>query len=209
MWYVYLRIFLGHIRGHSSGPRETKGIASVIVPFTIPNALEAMEACLSSLKLQSATAWYRGAASAFPRWSVSYKGVKLLRAAPRLVYAAETVGLVPPNPWMVNSGQADRIAVESPRMLQVYREAGFPEGQLALTGSCADDMLYDAMQDKVARRETLYRQLNLPPGRPLLLSALVPNQLLSGVPDCEFAEYSELIEFFGCAASPHTSKNTM
>jgi hypothetical protein len=173
-----------------------KGIPSVIIPFTIPNALELAEACLAKktpwlLRLDELVA-----ALAYPRWTMRHKGRRLLRANPGLIHALERRNLVPPNPWMTNSGRADRIAVESERMLEVYRNADFPQQQLVVTGSCADDLLYAALDDKEARRAALYRELDLPNDRPLLLSSLVPDQLGSGVPCCEFAVYGELIEFW-------------
>jgi hypothetical protein len=173
-----------------------KGIPTVIIPFTIPNVLELAEACLSRK-----TAWLMRldelvAALAYPRWTLRHKGKLLLRANPGLIHAIERSGLTPPDPWMTNSGNADRIAVESERMLDVYRKAGFPERQLVLTGSCADDLLHTALEEKEARRAKLYRELALPSDRRMLLSSLVPDQLGSGVPCCEFADYGALIEFW-------------
>ena len=138
----------------------------------------------------------RVAALAYPHWTMRHKGRLLLRANPGLIHALERRNLVPPDPWMTNSGGADRIAVESEKMLEVYRDAGFPERQLALTGSCADDLLHGVLREKEARRDTLCRELKLPNDRPMLLSALVPDQLGSGVPSCEFADYGALIEFW-------------
>jgi hypothetical protein len=173
-----------------------KGIPSVIIPFTIPNVLELAEACLARK-----TSWFVRldelvAALAYPRWTLRHRGKLLLRANPGLIHALERRGLAPPDPWMTNSGSADRIAVESERMLDVYRMGGFPERQLVLTGSCADDFLHAALHEKEARRAALYRHLELPADRPLLLSSLVPNQLGSGVPTCEFDDYGALVEFW-------------
>jgi hypothetical protein len=173
-----------------------KGIPSVIIPFTIPNVLEIAEACLAKK-----TSWLVRldelvAVLAYPRWTLRHKGRLLLRANPGLIHALECRSLVPPDPWMTNSGRADRIAVESERMLEVYRHAGFPEPQLALTGSCADDLLHAALHEKEARRAALCRDLKLPNDRPMLLSSLVPDQLASGVPCCEFSDYGALVEFW-------------
>jgi hypothetical protein len=173
-----------------------KGIPSVIIPFTIPNVLELAEACLSRKVSWPMRLDEFAAALAYPSWTLRHKGKLLLRANPGLIHAVERSGLAPPDPWMTNSGSADRIAVESERMLEVYRKAGFPERQLVLTGSCADDLLYAALREKEARREALYRDLGLSADRPLLLSSLVPDQLGGGVPYCEFDDYGALIEFW-------------
>jgi hypothetical protein len=173
-----------------------KGIPSVIIPFTIPNVLEIAEACLARktpwlLRLDDLVA-----ALAYPRWTLRHKGRLLLRANPGLIHALERRKLVPPDPWMTNSGHADRIAVESERMFEVYRQAGFPKSQLVLTGSCADDLLHAALREKEARRDALCHDLKLANDRPMLLSSLVPDQLASGVPCCEFADYGALVEFW-------------
>lgn len=185
---------------------RTKRIPSVIIPFTIPNVLEIAEACLSRK-----TSWLMrldelAAALAYPRWTLRHKGKLLLRANPGLIHAIERSELAPPDPWMTNSGNADRIAVESERMLDVYRNAGFPARQLVLTGSCADDLLHAALQEKEARRAALYRDLKLPNDRPMLLSSLVPDQLASGVPQCEFADYGALVEFWVSTLAAWTDK---
>jgi hypothetical protein len=125
-----------------------------------------------------------------------HKGRLLLCNEPKLIHAIEQRRLAPPNPWLSNSGYADRIAVESERMLEVYRNADFPQGQLVLTGSCADDLLHTALHEKESRRAALYHDLKLPNDRPMLLSSLVPDQLGSGVPWCEFKDYGALIEFW-------------
>jgi hypothetical protein len=173
-----------------------KGIPSVIIPFTIPNVLELAEASLSRKVSWLMRLDELAATLAYPRWTLRHKGKLLLRANPGLIHALERRDLAPANPWMTNSGAADRIAVESERMLEVYCKAGFPERQLVLTGSCADDFLHAALQKKEARLAALYRDLELPANRPLLLSSLVPNQLESGVPSCEFDDYSVLIQFW-------------
>jgi hypothetical protein len=173
-----------------------KGIPSVIIPFTIPNRLELAEACFARKTSCFVRLDELIAAFAYPRWTLRHKGKLLLRTNPGLIHAIERRRLAPPDPWMTNSGSADRIAVESERMLEVYRKADFPQRQLVLTGSCADDFLHAALQKKEARLAALYRDLELPADRPLLLSSLVPDQLESGIPRCEFVDYGGLIEFW-------------
>ena len=188
------------IPGFQSGPfiraARRKGIPSVVIPFTIPNALEMAEARFGKPVPWYLWASYRIAALAYPHWSMVHKGRQLLRAAPGLIHASELRGIAPPNPWVSNSGHADRIAVESDRMLRVYRDAGFPERQLVLTGSCADHFICAALSEKETRRAALYRELKLRGDRRLLFSALVPDQLGGGVPECEFSQYGELVEFW-------------
>src|SRR5262249_5296874 len=76
------------------------------------------------------------------------------------------------------------------------RRLHFPPEQLTLTGAASDDILLAGLQQQESRRARVYRDLNLAPDRPMLLSALVPNQLVSGVPHCEFDDYDVLMDFW-------------
>jgi hypothetical protein len=171
-------------------------IPSTIAPYTIPNEREALEYCYSNPGSTVRSPEDEELAAALPRWIVNYKGRPLLRMHSSQLIASEYACIAPPQPFIVNSGYADKILVESERMLEVYRRYSFPEKQLALTGSAADDMLHAGLSERSARREALYRRLNLPASRPLLLSALVPNQLARPVPLCEFNIYADLVEFW-------------
>jgi hypothetical protein len=175
------------------------GIPSVIVPFTIPNPREAIEAAFSEspdhLQLPDLLA-DRLAIEMFPRWALTYKNRMLLRLRGNLAIACEQAGIAPPSPWVVNSGFADRIAVESEQMLAIYRNLGFPAHQLSLTGSATDDMLHEAIGRRESRKRSLYAELGLREDFPLLLTSLVPNQLQSPVPFCEFERYEAVLEFW-------------
>jgi hypothetical protein len=175
---------------------RSQRIPSVTIPFTIPNPIEPAQHLYRRADAQVRTVLDHVVVAAFPRWSMRYKGRLLLRLPHHLVVASEFAGISPPNPWVVNSGHADRIAVESRRMLEVYQALGFPPDQLALTGTGGDDLLAAALQERQARRNAVYKQLDLPADRPMLLSALVPDQLAAGVSECEFTRYADLVEFW-------------
>jgi hypothetical protein len=175
---------------------RSQRIPSVIIPFTIPNPIEPAQYLYQDPEAQVRTVLDHVVVAAFPRWSMRHKGRLLLRFPHHLVVASEFAGISPPNPWVANSGHADRIAVESRRMLEVYQALGFPPDQLALTGTGADDLLAAALQERQARRHAVYKQLDLPADRPMLLSALVPDQLAVGVSECEFTRYADLVEFW-------------
>jgi hypothetical protein len=168
------------------------GIPSVIVP----NPIEIALACHGNMELHLTSLRDLIVATRYPKWRLCFQDYDILRTTPDWIIATELAGLSPPSPWVPNSGYADRIAIESECMLSIYAKLGFSSHQLAVTGSATDDLLYRGVQEKHARRERIYAELGLPPGRSLLLSSLVPDQLVGSVPYCEFDNHRELLEFW-------------
>lgn len=173
-----------------------RGGAVIVVPFTIVNMLEWAEAFYkepshnADLLLNSAMAFL------FPRWRHSHRGRSLVMPFQQIL-CTEYFGTAPPVPWLINSGHADAIAVESAFMYKYYLRSGIEESRLRLTGALYDDALHHARMHADALREDLYRRLRLPPGRPMLLCALPPNQLAGvGRTACDFADYATLLETF-------------
>jgi len=134
----------------------------------------------------------------YPRWVHEHKGHKLLRLPAAQVLAREWLGLAPPLPWVLHSGDADAIAVESDAMRTYCVSEGLPAEQLVLTGSLAHDVMAEIREDVIGRRTELYHRLGLPEDRPMLLAALPPDFLYmaGGRPECGFRTYNELAEFW-------------
>lgn len=168
--------------------------AAVVVPYTVANALEPAEA-LANVHTHS---WGRLANRWFgrknPHWVFQLGERKMLRLTAGSALAVRKLGLEPDRPWILNSGRADGIAVESEQMWNHYLRQGFDPAQLVLTGSLAHDALFRASIMADQRREEIYQRLNLPLGRPLILTALPPNQLNTGRMKCEFDTYGDLVE---------------
>lgn len=136
----------------------------------------------------------RLAAAVFPRWVHAHAGRPLLALPAGEIVAREALGLAPPRPWTLHSGHADAIGVESEALRRYCLLEGIPARQLVLTGSIDHDRMFGRLADAPALREALYRELGLPPGRPLILTALAPDWLYGrGRPGCEFTDYRELV----------------
>lgn len=173
-----------------------RGGAALVVPFTMVNMLEWAEAfhrepaCNASLLLN------RLVAELFPAWTHEHRGRRMVLPVQQVI-AAEYHGAAPPVPWLINSGEADAIAAESPFMVDYYRRAGIPERQVRLTGALYDDVLHRGLEHAPRAREELYRELGLPPGRPMVLCAMPPNQLSgAGRPQCAYQDYRLILEAF-------------
>lgn len=150
----------------------------------------------------------RWLARAFPHWVFRHRGRDILRCPPGRVLAMELLRIAPPTPWLFNSSWAEAFNMESDAMLEYYATAGIPRTQMVVTGSTSDDVMAAARAEAVERRETLYRSLGLPAGRPMLLTALPPDFLdqPGGRPECDFREYEALVDFWMktcCSISSH------
>jgi hypothetical protein len=178
---------------------RARGIPSVIVPFTISNAEESAEARWhdSAFSLER---WRNRVVGRFkPHWVLEHRGKHLLALAADRALAMEMVGLAPPQPWVVNSGRADAIAVESPFMEKYYLASGLPRAQLVVTGALYDDMLAARLANRQERRAALIQELALDPEKSILVCALPPDQSDTRRPNVEFATYGELLRAWGDA----------
>ena len=174
-----------------------RGIPAVIVPSWMAGPLEAAEA-LRQIPLYAADRGLpRAFAALLPRWSFVHKGMRLLRLPAPDALAMELLSLAPPRPWVLHSGHADAIAVESEFMRDYCVREGLDPERLVVTGSAAHDTMHGVRERAAQARAELCRRLSLAEGRPLLLSAVPPDQLYSGGrPGCEFSGYEALVEFW-------------
>jgi len=173
-------------------------IKSIVVPYTISNATEFAESYVGSAPYQiGANDHNRLVSQLFPAWVLRYKGCEFLRTDFAKILALESLGLTPPEPWVLNSGYADAIAVESAAMYDYYRTAGIPARQLVNTGSLPDDVMAGALAEVPLRRRSILQEFGLQDDKPLLLCALPPDQNTYDRPGCEFINFDDLLEFWG------------
>ena len=106
--------------------------------------------------------------------------------------------MLPPLPWIFNSGYADAVAAESDAMTRYYLSGGLPASQLVPTGSLANDQLAQYREQAPVVRPRLMRELGLAPERPVMLVALPPDflYLAGGRPECDFQTYKDLLTFW-------------
>ena len=174
------------------------GVPTVIVSSTMSNGLEEAAVYSVDTRYHVAGRLAQLVAAARPKWVLEYGGIKLLRCPVGRVLALEALRMAPPEPWIFNSGYADAIAMESEAMVEYYVRAGLPRSRMKLTGSPSDDVMAKINADAPLLREALYTELRLPAGRPMLLTALVPDFLYvtGGRPQCDFKKYYTLIDFW-------------
>lgn len=181
-------------------------IPSIIVPYTISNPLEQAESALYDPPLRIDSLPKRIVRLFYPRWVYVHQDTSLLRLPWYHVVAREWLRLSSPHPWMLNSGSADAIAVESNAMQEYYLREGLPPEALFLTGALSDDDLARVLQQREFYRARLMEDAELDPSLPLALFALPPDQFPR---NCEFPDYEELIGFLGAMASDANGWNVV
>jgi hypothetical protein len=168
-------------------------IPTVIMPFTVCNALEPAETFFHD-PAYSLERWSnRLVGSLYPRWVFTHRGRRLLRMPAAQVLAKEWWGLAPPLPWQMNSGAADALAVESPFMEAYYRREGLPSEKLITTGMLADDVLAETLRNAPARRDALCAELGLANDRRLIVCALPPDQFGITGAQADVPDYATLV----------------
>lgn len=174
-----------------------EGIPAVVVPAFMAAATEWAQAVRGDPAYALRRALNRLAAALHPRWALEHEGEHLVAAPGPELLAREWLGLAPPSPWTLHSGHADAIAVESEAMRSYCLLEGLPPRQLILTGSLDHDQMYARTQDAAGLRESLLGRLGLRTGKPLIVTALPPDQLYGrGRPQCDFQDYRELVQFW-------------
>jgi len=133
----------------------------------------------------------------YPKWIFKHRGKKILRWPAFKIVIIKLFGLEPPLPWVLHSGYADAIAAESQAMIECMVREGLPKDNIILTGSLTNDIMVKNLQKAKKAKSALYKELELPKNKPMILFAVPPNQLYHyGRPECDFKTYNEMLEFW-------------
>lgn len=144
-------------------------IPSVIVPYTIANETEFAEALYQANEAKGFL--NRLVGLFFPKWIYRYKGKNLILCQGWQVLILELLKLTSKRPWLINSGFAKKIAVESSHMMRYYLKNGLPPEKLVLTGSLSDDDIYKTQEKLSSKRKWLKKKYHLS-DQPIILCAI-------------------------------------
>jgi hypothetical protein len=168
------------------------GLPVLLVPFTIPNPLEAVRILGRGRAYQVRGPLERAFAWAKPAWIFTTDEGRYIRLPLAQAIASQLARLPPARPWIDNATPPLTIAIESRAMKQHYLRMGVQERQLVLTGSLADHTLDAALRERSERRAKLRERFALS-DKPLLLCAMPPDQLTHTGAVSEFGSYQDLI----------------
>jgi hypothetical protein len=175
-------------------------IPILVFPYTLANQKEAVQSLKSEPAYQGRN--NRIAAKLFPQWRWLADDLDLVRLPSGHIFAHEIFGVSPPAPWLMNSGYANAICVDSPASFEYFVNSGIPQSKLCVTGSVSQDHLYAQKAVKAEALAALTESLGLIGTKPLLLISGCPNQLAGKVPNCEFSTIEEVAQHVGQALAP-------
>lgn len=173
-----------------------ESVPVVVVPQFMAGALEWAEYVWDKPEYSMKSWANRLAVALFPRWAYVHKGRKLIALPASQVFVRELFGIAPPLPWVLHSGYADGLAVESDAMRDYCISEELPSKKIYVTGSSTQDIISEIIPKMLEKRLELYIEYALPHDRPMLLVALPPNSIYMGRPECEFKEYDDLLKFW-------------
>ncbi len=179
-----------------------RNIPSVILPYTIANQQEAFRSLSSnpSYFLRNPANWI--VAWFFPRWRMQEGAISLVRLPAPYILCQELMGTAPPDPWMMNSGYANRVLVENEAMWNYYSSSGLPTSKMVVVGAIYDDQLAAHAADKPNKRRMLDAELGFDPAKPFLLIGGCPDQTSSCPPGFEFADMDDFCRAFAATLTP-------
>jgi len=188
IWPVAIRA------GHDSG------IPALVLPYTLANREEAIQSLKGAPSYQTRPS--RVAAALYPRWRYREGSIDIVRLPSGHIFAHEDLGIAPADPWMMNSGDADKVLVDSRAAFEYFLAGGLPREQLQVVGSVSQDRMFALHQARSEHLAQLRRELSLPDVKPLLVISGCPNQLTATVPFCEFTTIEDVAAFVGASVSP-------
>lgn len=171
-------------------------IPTVVIPQWMSSPLEWAEFVWDNPEYNAQKITNRFIGALYPQWLFEHKGRKLIKQPASQVLAYEWLGIAPPLPWVLHSGFTDVLALENEAVREYCISEGLPEEQLVVTGSVIMDNIADILANSAKRKVELYTAMELYPDRPLIISALPPDFLYVGRPDCEFQNYADFVEFW-------------
>lgn len=179
------------------------GLSYIILPTTIPNPIEAAHYYAGDPRHSADGPIGRLIRQLKPGWIFDYQGRGRLRLPVTEIILNEIVGLATRRPWLLNYGQAYRIAIDSQKIAERYQALGFPPEQLETLGSPVDDVLFATSQNRAALREELLEPLGLRDDRPLVVVAIPPNQFTApSIESFEYSSYEDMLQGWIDALAP-------
>ncbi|MBE0580196.1 hypothetical protein [Devosia sp.] len=170
------------------------GIPFVVLPDYIPNPIEPATYYWDSRAHQVRTVLDWLVATAYPKWAYTHSGRRMIRLPSPTILAYHLLGCDPPAPWILNSGYANAIGLDSTAMWTHYHSLGFREDKLRIIGTAQDDRLHARFSQRAELRAALMRDLGLPADRPVLLCAFPPDQYASSdTGSFEYRSYADLV----------------
>ncbi|MCJ7699998.1 MAG: hypothetical protein MUO62_00305 [Anaerolineales bacterium] len=148
-------------------------IPSLIVPFAISDPKGSIEYRLrhnQATRFDVKTWFDRLLAEMFPSWVSDATEARLFFCPLGQSLAAKVWGIMPDNPWVIGGGAATCMAVESPRLKNMFELQGVPPQKMVVTGKPSLDQV--VQQSERGQTDSLREQQDIPTEQPLILCSI-------------------------------------
>jgi hypothetical protein len=198
------------LSGLVSNIARSRGIPYVILPDFIPNPVEPARYYYNNPYHRGDTISGRLVHYFDSKWVIRYGGKTILRLPAREILVQRLNGHICIQPWILNSGYAEAIFLESDSALTHYQKLGFKKDKLRVIGGAIEDTLYTFCLERSKHRYSLNVKYGLDPEAPLVVCGFPPDQYSAATEGFEFASYSEMCSnWFGVLHSITDKANVL
>jgi|GEM_PF-2441461 len=177
---------------------KKNSVHTLILPQFFANQKEAIEHCFHSSTNQISKKKYTFFLKfkRLSKWVVRYKESYLIRLPFKYLIVKEIFNLSPENPWLINTGRADTMAVEGIAVKNLFlRFHSYNYTKICVTGSLNTDKLYHNLFKRKYFKDKMYEEYKLDFNKEILIFAIPPDMFRSRKDSCEFNNYEEMISF--------------
>ncbi len=128
------------------------------------------------------------------KWVIYYKGVYLKRLSLSKIITKELLKISPEHPWIVNSGKAKVLAVESEILKKKFSIE--LKQNIEVVGSVNLDIIYNSRINLNQNLNCLYNKYDFDFNKKIALIAIPPDVFTSRKGITHFSDYSELLKFW-------------
>lgn len=172
-----------------------KNIPSAIIAGWMSGPLEAYSAYSNNMMHSMKKISNLIFGSLNPKYVYELEGHKIIRWPAGQILAMKLFKIIPPEPWLLHSGYADALLVDSKSMAEYVEKEGFKSIPYCVAGSIQHDLMCRTIKQKEKLKIELYQENNFCLDKKLIIVALTPNMLYGdGRPECEFQNYEKLVE---------------
>jgi len=132
----------------------------------------------------------------YPQWVCRRDNKRFLMMSSGLTFVKELLGVSMPQPWIESSSHADAVLIESEAYLDRGISVGLKASNLFLTGLPFHDFLYSVQLKKEENLSRIYSLHALEPGKPIILTSLLPKYHGRDNSGPEHASYEDMVEYW-------------
>lgn len=173
---------------------KRRGIRTVVTSYGAISDQEAVNAYRNSSSHAVSATQATLIRRHLPQWLTEEDGFAITRLPFTVAIARELTNTAPFNPWLVNTGDIDAIALESVAIERTYLDHGFQASKLKPIGHPMHDLLSQIESERDDRRAKLFAKFSFDYEQPLAVVCMPPDQLAT-TRGC-YSNYTDIIFAF-------------